>query len=203
MIQTIVFDFGNVVGLFDHYQALTKLARHTDLTPQEMYSSVYGGELEDRLESGLLSPEEFLGQVHQLWRLRCEVTHLAAVFSDIFTPNPEVCDLLPSLARRYRLLLGSNTNAVHAYQFTQQFAEHLGHFHALILSHQIGVRKPKPGFFQHCQQHALGAPAACLFIDDLADNVEGARACGWQGLVYRPGEDLAGRLRGLGVRLSL
>jgi len=29
------------------------------------------------------------------------------------------------------------------------------------------------------------APGECVFIDDLPANVEGARACGWNGLVYR------------------
>ena len=52
MIQTIVFDFGNVVGFFDHNQTLDKLTPYTDLTVREMYASVYGSELEDRIESG-------------------------------------------------------------------------------------------------------------------------------------------------------
>jgi FMN phosphatase YigB (HAD superfamily) len=42
-----------------------------------------------------------------------------------------------------------------------------------------------------------------LFIDDLLANVAGARACGWQGIVYRRGADLARELAELGVDVNV
>jgi FMN phosphatase YigB (HAD superfamily) len=38
-------------------------------------------------------------------------------------------------------------------------------------------------------------------VDDLPANIEAARACGWQGIVYRPGLDLRRELRQLGVEV--
>ena len=38
-----------------------------------------------------------------------------------------------------------------------------------------------------------------VFIDDLPANINGARAVGFHGIVYRPGENLAGQLQRLGV----
>jgi putative hydrolase of the HAD superfamily len=75
----------------------------------------------------------------------------------------------------------------------------LRHFDALVLSHEIGVRKPKAGFFQHCQGLSGCAAEECLFIDDLPANVGGAQALGWQGIVYTPGNDLRQRLAALGI----
>ena len=95
--------------------------------------------------------------------------------------------------------MGSNTNELHARQFLEQFADRLQHFDALVLSHKIGVRKPKAGFFEHCIRLAECAPAECLFIDDLAANVAGARACGWQGIVYTSFPDLRQQLMALGI----
>ena len=72
-------------------------------------------------------------------------------------------------------------------------------FDAVVLSHAIGVRKPRPGFFHHCQELA-GCPAAeCLFIDDLAVNIEGARSAGLQGIVYTPQGNFAEELEKKGV----
>ncbi len=198
-MKTVVFDFGNVVAFFDHYRTLEKLTPYTDMTAQEMYAAVYGGELEDAIECGRLTRADFLRQLIDVWRLRCDADYLARAVADIFTPNPEVCDLLPRLKGRYCLLLGSNTNELHAAHFTRQFEAVLANFDALVMSHQVGVRKPKPGFFEACQKLARGGPAECVFIDDLPANVEGARAHGWQGIVYRPGEDLVGKLRMVGV----
>jgi putative hydrolase of the HAD superfamily len=107
--------------------------------------------------------------------------------------------LLPRLKSRYKLLLGSNTCELHARQFRRQFADSLLHFDGLILSYEIGARKPKAAFFEHCQQLA-GCPAGeCVFIDDLAANVAGAQACGLHGILYTDISDLQRRFLELGI----
>ncbi len=198
-MRTIVFDFGNVIGFFDHGRTLRRLAPHTDLSAEQMFARVYSGTLEDDLESGRLAVPDFLRRVHELWQLRCDLDDLAGAIADIFTPNPEVCTLVPRLRPRYRVLLASNTNDVHARQFRRQFADVLAHFDALVLSYQIGHRKPHGRFYEHCQRLAAAAPHEVLFIDDLPANVEAARAHGWNGIVYRPGDGLTEQLRSLGI----
>jgi glucose-1-phosphatase len=193
-IQTIVFDFGNVIGFFDHRRALERLQEHSALTVEGMRAFLYGGRLEDDYESNRISSDEFLRLVREGCRLGCPEDVLAAAYVDIFWPNPEVCDLLPRLKPRFRLLLGSNTTALHSRQFRRQFADVLKHFDAQVLSCEIGTRKPAKGFFDHCQRLADCAPHECLFIDDLAANVAGAQACGWQGIVYTGGEELRKQL---------
>ncbi len=199
MIKTIVFDFGNVVGYFDHQITLRKLCAHTDLDADAIRAAFRAANLEDEYESGRLSTPAFLQRLRAIGQLRCTEDFLATAWADIFRPNPDVCDLLPLLKPRYRLLLGSNTNDLHARQFRRQFAEPLRHFDALVLSHEIGVRKPLAGFFQHCQVLAGCGPAECVFIDDLPANVAGARALGWHGIVFTDIHDLRSRLGDLGI----
>ena len=200
-MKTIIFDFGNVVGFFDHGRTLTKMAPFSNLTPNDMYAAVYDGGLEDRFERGHLSPLAFLEEAHALWQLRCDIDVLADAVADIFTPNPEVCDLIPRLAEHHRILLGSNTNAIHSHQFITQFADVLGHFESLVLSHEIGARKPEAVFFQHCHRLADAPPAQCVFVDDLLPNIHGARAIGFHTIHYRPNNDLAAQLRALGCTI--
>src|SRR5262245_63026 len=199
MVTAIVFDFGNVIAFFDHYRTLNKLPAFTYLPPQAMYAAVYDTDLEDAFESGHISAAEFLRRFRDVCRLRCNDELLAAACADIFRPNEEVCSLLPSLKGHYRLLLGSNTNEIHAAHFRRQFAEVLRDFDHLVLSHEVGVRKPREGFFRHCERLAGCAPHECLFIDDLAANVEGARACGWHGIVYTGAGELRADLAALGI----
>jgi FMN phosphatase YigB (HAD superfamily) len=198
-IKTIVFDFGRVVGFFDHRLTTSRLAVHGGLPVEEMHAYLFGGSLEDDYESGRIGTSEFLKRVRETCRLTCSDEIISAAWADIFRPNEEVCALLPRLKPRYRLLLGSNTNELHARHFCQQFADWLRHFDALILSHEIGVRKPKAGFYEHCTRLAGCAPAECLFIDDLVDNIAGARACGWHGIVYTSFRDLCNQLTALGI----
>ncbi len=201
-VSTIVFDFGNVLGYFSHRKAGEQLAAYTDAAPEALQAYLFGGTLEEDFESGRLSVEAFRGLVRETFRLHCTDAEFDAAFGDMFSLNLDVCPLPALLKPRYRLLLLSNTNALHARQFVPQFADVLAPFDALVLSHEVGVRKPDPRIYEHCRRLA-GRPAAeCLFIDDLPTNVDAALACGWRGVVYRRGDDLRRALMAAGVELN-
>jgi FMN phosphatase YigB (HAD superfamily) len=199
MIDAIAFDFGRVIGFFDHGRTLAKLAPLTDMSPEEMYAAIYDGDLEDAFESGSIGEEEFLRQFRQRCRLRCADDFLSAAIADIFWPNEPVCALVARLKPRYRLVLGSNTNPIHARRFKLQFADTLRHFDGMVLSYEAGVRKPGAGFFERCLEVAEGEARGCVFIDDLPENVAGAVASGWHGIVYTGFDALCSELGRLGV----
>jgi putative hydrolase of the HAD superfamily len=199
MTKTIIFDFGNVIGFFDYQRTTDRLARHSPLSSDAIRQLIYGGELEDAYERGRLSSAGFLRTVRDRCQVACSDEELIQAYVEMFWPNEEVCRIVPALRGRYRLLLGSNTTELHSRHFRKQFAGTLQHFDALVLSHEIGARKPGAEFFQHCRRLAGCAAEECLFIDDVAANVAGARACGLQGLVYERGSDLRRPLGELGI----
>jgi epoxide hydrolase-like predicted phosphatase len=60
-------------------------------------------------------------------------------------------------------------------------------FDAIVLSGREGVRKPEPEIYRRAA-HRLGLePQACVFVDDIAVNVEGARAVAWRPCSTRTG----------------
>jgi HAD superfamily hydrolase (TIGR01509 family) len=199
-VQTLVFDFGNVVGLFDHRLTTNRLAQHAELAADELHARLFGSSLEDDYESGKLTTAEFLRKVRETCGLTCSEETVATAWANIFSPNQEICALLPRLKPHYRLLLASNTNELHSQRFCCQFADTLRYFDALVLSYQIGVRKPRAAFFEHCQRLAACPADNCLFIDDLPANVAGAVACGWQGILYTGSADLLKRFAALGIK---
>jgi FMN phosphatase YigB (HAD superfamily) len=198
-IRTIIFDFGNVIGFFDHRLAVVRLARHSPLAADAIHGILFGGSLEDDYEAGRIDTGTFLQRLRDACQLRCTDEELTRAYSDIFWPNLEVCELLPVLARRYRLVLASNTTPLHTAHFLRQFAEPLRPFAALGLSHDAGARKPHRAFYDYIQGLAQAAPAECLFIDDLPANVEGGRAVGWHTHRYRDAGELRQRLAELAV----
>ncbi len=198
-VTTVVFDFGNVLGYFSHRKSAEQVAAYTDMAPEAVQAYLYGGRLEEDYESGRVSTEVYTAMARETCRLRCTDDQFAAAYSDMFWPNDEACALVPLLKPRYRLFLLSNTNDLHYRWFRTQFCDVLAYFDGLVLSHEVGVRKPHAGIYEACQRR-VGRPAAeCLFVDDLDRNVEGARACGWHGLVYRRGDDLRAGLGQFGV----
>jgi putative hydrolase of the HAD superfamily len=198
-IKTIIFDFGNVIGFFDHRRITRRLAKETGLAEELWQRLLFDPALEDDYDSGRISSAEFLRRVRQGVPLDVPEALLTEAFCDIFWPNAEVCGLVPQLASRYRLLVGSNTCELHAQKFRELFAATLHHVHAQVLSFEVGARKPKRAFFEHCRRLAECEPGECVFIDDLHRNVEGARACGLHGIVYRGFDALLVELKELGV----
>ena len=200
-IRAIVFDFGNVIGHFSREKAARQLAafgRHGRLA-DDIAAYLHDAELEDAFEAGRLTAAEVLGDLCRRFGLCGAAGALALAYADMFTPNDEVCALVPALQGRYRLLLLSNTNALHYPHFRRQFGATLDRFDALVVSHEVGYRKPDPRIFRHALALAGCAAGECLFIDDLPANVEAARNCGWRGVVYRHGEDLRAGLCEAGV----
>jgi glucose-1-phosphatase len=201
MLKTIVFDFGNVLGFFDYGITTARLVRYSHLSADDIRRFMYGGDLEDAYESGHINSAEFLRRVREGCGLTCSDDVLSDAYADMFRPNEEVCALVPRLKPQYRLLLGSNTTELHSRHFVRQFSDTLSHFDELVLSHEIGARKPRPEFYRHVERLAGCAGGECLFIDDLPANVAGAHALGWKGIVYARGTDLPAELAKAGVRL--
>jgi putative hydrolase of the HAD superfamily len=198
-IKTLIFDFGNVVGFFDHRRTTQRLLPHADRPANELHALLFDGSLEDDYEAGNITTAEFIRRLLDTCCLRCDEATVAAAWADIFTLNPDIAALLPRLKPDFRLLLASNTNELHARHYCRQFADTLRHFDALVFSHEIGARKPGAAFYAHCQRLAGCEPEGCLFIDDLPANIEGARAWGWHGIIYTGIDDLHSQLARYGI----
>jgi len=57
-------------------------------------------------------------------------------------------------------------------------------FDDLVLSYEVGLRKPKPAIFALAAERAGAAPDACLLVDDIAANCEAARMAGWTAVEF-------------------
>ncbi|MFD7018585.1 HAD-IA family hydrolase [Streptomyces sp. NPDC059161] len=65
-----------------------------------------------------------------------------------------------------------------------------GLFDGLVLSFEVGARKPERRIFEAAAELAGVAPGECLLVDDIAANCAGAEAAGWQA-VHFTGADAA------------
>ncbi len=95
---------------------------------------------------------------------------------------------LPEAARRAGLRTGllSNSWGMSAYPFDLLRAS----FDDLVISGEVGLRKPDPAIYRLAAERLAVAPEDCVFVDDLERNVEVARELGMIGIVHR-GDDEA------------
>jgi putative hydrolase of the HAD superfamily len=58
-------------------------------------------------------------------------------------------------------------------------------FDAMIISGEVGLHKPEPEIFRLGAERLGVAPGACVFVDDLRENCEGAEAVGMTAILHR------------------
>ncbi len=76
-------------------------------------------------------------------------------------------------------------------------------FDAVVISAEVGMRKPDPEIYLLAAERIGVPPAECVFVDDLLHNVDGARSVGMEAIVHRSAEFTLPRLEALlGVPLA-
>lgn len=67
-------------------------------------------------------------------------------------------------------------------------------FDAVVISSQVGMRKPEPGIFLHAVQLLGLEPTQCVFVDDIEANITAAESLGFTGVLHTDSEVTADRI---------
>ena len=70
-------------------------------------------------------------------------------------------------------------------------------FDAVVISAEVGMRKPEERIFRHAASLIGLEPAECVFIDDIGANVQAAEALGMTGVLHTEPAATAARLASL------
>ena len=127
---------------------------------------------------------------------------IGALWRDCSYVRAEVVGLLRILAGRVRVVAFTNDMA-HWFgpDWPGRFPELAG-FDQVVEAAKLGVLKPDPEAFRRCAAEIGEAPERCLFVDDLAVNLDGAAAVGMQTLLFEirdPAASVAALLARLGL----
>ena len=200
MIKAVVFDFGNVICRFENNLFLERISSFTDKSVERVRELIYEeSDLPGRHETGSMSGEEFYEEVVKLCGLKdISMEGFRAAFTDIFTPIKTTFALIRRLKPNYKLGLLSNTSQWD-FEYGIKAIEVFDLFDSVSVSCEVGVMKPGERIF-HDALGKLGLAAEeCVYIDDLAEFVEAAKAMGFYGIQYVSYEDLVKSLGALEI----
>ena len=199
MFKAVIFDLGKVIVPFDIRRGYAALQPHCAYSLEEVPKRIAATDIVHRFESGQISSEDFVQQFSEILGLKVGYDQFCGLWSSIFLPATLVPEtLLEGLRRRYRLLLLSNTNAIHFAMVRENYPM-LRHFDDFILSHEVGAMKPDPRIYQAAIERAGCLPEECFFTDDIAPFVEGARRAGIDAVQFESVEQIERELRSRGI----
>jgi len=199
--DALLFDLGRVVLDIDFSKVVACWAGHAGCEPAHLAGRFsWRDEFYQRHEKGEISDGEFFAALRALFGVELSDAQFLEGWNAIFAGEmPGIAPLLARAAQRLPLYAFSNTNAPHVEHFSKAYAGLLSHFRDVYLSSTIGLRKPDAAAYDHVVD-AIGVPASrIVFFDDLAENIEGARARGLLAVHVRSSADVAAALDALGI----
>lgn len=197
MLHAVVFDIGGVLeltpptGFRERWeQSLGLQAGELD---ERMYEVWRGGTV------GTLTVE----QVHEAFERELgmsapDVERFLADFWDDYlgTPNTELIDYFRQLRHRVRTGILSNS-FVGAREKERERYGFEDITDVIVYSHESGTAKPDPAIYRLVCERLDVEPQSAVFVDDHQEAVDGARAVGMNGVVFRDNAQVIAELESL------
>ena len=199
VIKTVILDLMGVILPIDFARCHAAFSEVSSLLPQEIPARLRPTGLGERFETGRMSPEEFADEVCVALEVRVTYSQFWEIWQTIFLPEPLLSEgLLEGLRRRQRLVLLSNTNAVH-FEFARERYPLLRHFDDYVVSYQVGATKPSPAIYREAVARAGCRPEECFFADDVGKFVEAARREGIDAVRFQSQKQLESEMGARGI----
>ena len=199
----LYFDLGNVLVYFSPERMFRQMAEAAGIEPADVKAAVDHGGLQHQLESGAITSRQFHDTFCERTGARVDYDMLAEAASNIFELNVSMLPVAASLQQAgYRLGLLSNTCENHWRHCTRRFRIVGELFSVHALSYRIGAVKPDAAIFRAAADLAECTAEEICFIDDLAHNIAGAQAAGFDAVQYTTTTALASELRHRGLQFA-
>jgi len=197
-VEAVIFDIGNVLIEWQperYYDGVIGPERR-----QSMFAEVDLFAMMDRIDAGapFAGTVEEVALAHPDWTP--EIRQWRDNWNEMARPaiDPSVRLLRALRARAVPVFALSNFGAENFPLSAAQFP-FLAEFDRRYISAELGLIKPDPAIYAHVEADCGLAPEVLLFADDRIDNIEAARARGWQTHLFEGAGGWAQRLMRAGL----
>lgn len=171
MITTLIFDFGGVIIDLDRQRCIDAFEQIGVPNTDKMLNNYLQSGIFAQLENGTIEPADFYNEIRRLSPQTLTNNDINRAYYEYLVDIPrEKMDMLLRLRQKFRILLLSNTNAIH-FPFCERYFEYENHtiddfFDAKYCSYKLKMSKPDPKFFKFMLENEQILPQNCLFFDD-------------------------------------
>ena len=180
--KNIVFDYGNVIAKFDGLAILRSFCESQE--DADLLRDIVYRQWPD-LDRGTLDYDDYLKSTLELTPPRLQDT-VRTFFRDWpkeVTHLPDTLAFIKELnERQIPIYLLSNAPTYFADYMAD--SELLKSFNGVVFSGPIKMAKPDLTIYEYFFKHFNLKPEECFFIDDLPQNIEGAKNAGMDGIVF-------------------
>lgn len=199
--KLVILDLGNVLINFNHWVAANKFLSFSPRKLNDIYNLLFDSPLLHTFEAGKIGAEDFFLAVKKDLSLDIDYNKFLPIWNEIFyltSDNVEVHRIVNVLKERFKVIVLSNINQLH-FQYLKDTFRIFDPFHKIILSYEVGLRKPEAGAYQYTLDLFKVSSAQAFYIDDRIDLIEAAARLSIDGLQFKSAADLKSTLENLEI----
>lgn len=193
--QAVIFDWGGVFLQTEDYSYRHRWDARLGLPQGSVEQALHGSEDWKAAQRGNISLETYLAR--SAAQLGIDQDEIGQLWGDFYKGDRLAGDVVESalMARRNGMQIGllSNNVATLRADIDRLGIAHL--FDEIVISAEIGIMKPYPQTYLTILERMGKVAAASVFIDDVLENIEGARQVGMLTIHYVQGCDMMGMLQ--------
>lgn len=197
--KALIFDLGKVLIPFDFQRGYRALEQFCPHPAAEIRRRIIASGLVPPFETGLIEPRDFVARLTEALDLTMDYSGFCRAWGSIFYGQLIPDRVLESLAARYRLVLLSNTNAIH-FEMVRETYPLLRYFHELVLSYEVRSMKPDSRIYHAAIERAGCKAEECFYTDDITENVAAGLREGMDSVQFETPEKLEREMSERGIR---
>ncbi len=197
MISAVIFDLGGVILKNGIYTSIPIYEKKRKM-PKNFLRNLFDNKYLIPLEIGKIPEKDF-------WKgLASDLGYDISDFKNLvlknFILNKRVWKLVKQCKENYKIGLLTNNSKEWTYQLDKKH-NFYKIFDVVVVSAEEGIRKPGSKIYKLMTERLKVKPSECVFIDDLIENVKGARKLGIKSFQFKSSFQCEKELRKLGVKI--
>ena len=197
-IQAVIWDLGGVLLRTEDSSPRQNLANRLKVSRFELERIVFSGESGKRAQQGKISSDQHWENIRMHFGIPDEEMQ---AFQENFWGGDRVDTLLVEEIRALRRHAYKSGLLSNAFSDLREVLTHewklLDAFDEMVISAEVHLVKPDKRIYRLALKRLGVEPAQAVFIDDMLENVDGARRVGMKGIQFQNREQALGELHKL------
>jgi len=181
MIKNLVLDIGNVIGVWDPVRLCASVFTSAEDQALALKATVQHVDWQD-LDRGTISLDDAIANACA--RVDLDKDKVAQIYHQLPNSLTPIISTMEAMQRAYDagvpMYILSNMQ-VHAWEYLEKTHPCFALCSGIVVSCDTGLIKPDPKIYHYLTERFSLKSEECIFVDDMQENVDAARACGWEG----------------------
>ena len=196
--KNVIFDLGGVLVNWKPNEIILEVFKNKKVAPVNDLREIWKSDIGKNLERGLITQEEAIKKLPERYSKDDFSYFLKNVHKHLFTLEEGLKIFNTVKSGGHKIYVLSNFQEEHFAKASLKY-DFLKQVDGIILSFKVKAIKPEPKIYQALLNNYSLNPEESIFIDDMEENIAGAKVLGIDGIVCKNHDYVLEELKNKGI----